>query len=123
MIPKRVVGCSVILDIPNSEVFDNLAVEMATLVTNHRKKLILNLSNIEFTESTDLAILMVAYKIVGAHEGELAFFGMKPHGLRLLELSRLDQVLNIYISEQEAVDAFNGSSSVLSLVQSSSQTA
>jgi anti-anti-sigma regulatory factor len=71
MINKRTVNGSVILDI--AEASDLEVLQTCILETLHQgqHRLALNLCCLDFTESTDLAILMLAYKVCCEDGGDL----------------------------------------------------
>jgi anti-sigma B factor antagonist len=69
----------------------------ATLVpmAGENSRLILDLAAVDFIDSTGLGGLISVLKALGA-DGELAIAGARPPVRRLLELTRLDQVMRLY---------------------------
>ena len=70
------------------------------------KKVLLNLSNVEYLSSAALGKLINLKKKVGAVKGKLKLCCIHPDLLEVFRITRLDQVFEIYADEQAALDKF-----------------
>lgn len=73
-----------------------------------QKFLILNLKEVDFIDSSGLGALVSVQKRLPA-EGGIKLFAVKESVRSILELTRLDRVFNIHMSEKGAVEGFNNS--------------
>ena len=74
--------------------------------TSH-KNIIVNLTNIDFIDSSALAALVQGMKRCRQAEGDLHLSGPQPQVRIIFELTRLDKAFEIYSTEEEAIKAFN----------------
>ena len=63
------------------------------------KKIILNLSKVNYLDSTGLGIFVAFYKRVTRENGQLAFAELTPRLLRLFEITGLSELMKIQIDE------------------------
>lgn len=75
----------------------NIGVESSNIVVN--------LTEVDFIDSTALAALVQAMKRCAQREGRLALCGLQQPVLMIFELTRLDRAFMIYIDEQHALQA------------------
>jgi anti-sigma B factor antagonist len=68
--------------------------------------IVINLSNVDFLDSTALSTLVHGMKHSREKNGDLRICGMQPPVRIIFELTRLDRVFEIYPAEEEAVQAF-----------------
>jgi len=66
------------------------------------KRLIVDLSKIEYLDSTGLGVLIGGLKRFREAEGNLALLGPGMRILRIFEITGLDKIFDIYQSEEEA---------------------
>ncbi len=104
MITARNVSDAVILDLPSMFESDKLQGELQNSFKDSRK-IAINMTNINFIESSGLGALVSAYKFCDSNGGKLVFYGIQPYVQQLLELTKLNRVLKIYPNEQEAIQA------------------
>ena len=67
--------------------------------------LILDMSHIKYVDSSGLSAILVAQRLAQNSNGLLVLFGVTDHVLKLIKISKLDSVLNILNTYEEAVDA------------------
>jgi anti-sigma B factor antagonist len=79
--------------------------EFVTLFQSGTKNLILDLSKVRYVDSSGLSSILVANRLAGEVEGFLVLVGLNDHVVKLLTISKLDTVLNILPTKEEAVDA------------------
>ena len=70
------------------------------------KKLILNLSKVEFIDSSGIGELARSYSVVRQVGGEMKLAGVNPKILSVLEISQLDRIFDIYPGDEPALEAF-----------------
>jgi anti-sigma B factor antagonist len=75
-------------------------------VAGGRSQLIIDLSKVDFIDSTALGGFISVLKALGS-DGELALAGARPPVRRLLELTRLDQVMRLHPTLDEAKATFD----------------
>ena len=71
-----------------------------------KKKLLLNFANVEYLSSAALGKLMTLNKKVKAVGGELRLANIKPEIKEVFTITKLDKMLKIFNSEQDALDGF-----------------
>ncbi|WP_066557222.1 STAS domain-containing protein [Croceicoccus bisphenolivorans] len=81
--------------------------EISARVTAGERRVLLDLSAVQFMDSTGLGVLVSLLKRMGG-DGKIAVVGAGPAVLKLLQLTRLDTLFTICGSEDEARDALQG---------------
>jgi anti-sigma B factor antagonist len=69
-------------------------------------RVLVNLSNTTFVDSTALATLVQALKRCQQVKGDLFLCGLKRPVYMIFELTRLDKAFNIFVDEEHAIQAF-----------------
>ncbi len=77
---------------------------IAPLVAAQPERILLDASGVEFVDSTGLGSLVSLLKIMGA-TGELAIAGPRPAVRKLFTVTRLDRVMRLYDSVDDAANA------------------
>jgi anti-anti-sigma factor len=81
--------------------------ELFSLVEKEgRKNLLLNFTNVEFLSSAALNKLIILDKKVKAHSGKMRLCGLRPEIYDVFAITRLNQLLDIKNTEQEALAGF-----------------
>jgi len=70
-------------------------------------KLIVDMSEVEYCDSSGLSALLLAFRILQAEEGEIKIASPQKSVKTLIEISQLDKILPIYNSVEEAIKEFN----------------
>jgi anti-anti-sigma factor len=70
------------------------------------KKIIIDLSTVEFIDSTFLGVLVNTLKKVAVLKGDLKLVGFKPAVRSMFELTRLFRVFESYSDLQDAIRSF-----------------
>ena len=89
----------------DSAVAPNLKSELITLHAEGVRNIILDLSEVKYTDSSGLSALLVGNRIVQEDGGIFVLASLSEHTSKLIKISQLDSVLNIYSKIEEAVDA------------------
>lgn len=79
--------------------------EFITLHAEGVKNIILDLSNVRYTDSSGLSALLVGNRTFQQNEGFFALSCLSDHVMKLIKISQLDGVLNILPTVEEAIDA------------------
>lgn len=78
--------------------------QMAGLIASGNTKIVLNLSRVEFIDSTGLGAIVSSLKHMGVR-GDLVVYGLRETTMTLFRLTRMDRVFRVFDSEQQAVSA------------------
>lgn len=70
-------------------------------------RVLVNLANTTFVDSTALATLVQALKRSQQLKGDLFLCGMRRPVYMIFELTRLDKAFNIFVDEEHALNAFS----------------
>ena len=79
--------------------------EFITLHAEGVKNIILDLSDVRYTDSSGLSALLVGNRTFQQNDGYFALSCLSDHVMKLIKISQLDGVLNILPSVDEAIDA------------------
>ena len=80
---------------------------MHELVLQGRQTIILDLSAIDFIDSSGLGAIVAAFKLLQA-EGELLLCGASSNVQQLFKLTRMDRVFVLYPNVDDAIKALRG---------------
>lgn len=89
----------------DSSVAPKLKSELITIHAEGSNNIILDLSDVKYTDSSGLSALLVGNRIVQEEDGIFVLAALSDHTTKLIKISQLDSVLNILPTVEEAVDA------------------
>jgi anti-anti-sigma factor len=89
----------------DSNIAPQLKSQMVTLHAEGVRNIILDLSEVKYTDSSGLSALLVGNRILQEDDGIFVLAGLSDHTLKLIKISQLDSVLHILPTVQEGVDA------------------
>lgn len=89
----------------DSSVAPSLKSELITLHAEGVRNIILDLSEVKYTDSSGLSALLVGNRIVQEDGGIFVLCSLSDHTMKLIKISQLDSVLNILPKVEEAIDA------------------
>lgn len=89
----------------DSSIAPNLKSEMVTLHAEGARNIILDLTEVKYTDSSGLSALLVGNRIFQEEGGIFILACLSDHTMKLIRISQLDSVLNILPSVEEAIDA------------------
>lgn len=81
---------------------------MAELIASGHSKIVLDLSKVEFIDSSGLGAIVSSLKRMGGR-GDLVVCGLQETTMTLFRLTRMDRVFQVFDSEQQAISALGGS--------------
>jgi len=76
------------------------------LVTRGEQNYVIDLSQVAFMDSSGLAALTKLYKRIRIGRGDVRLCHLRPEMRRIMELTRLDRVFEIYDDRQAAIASF-----------------
>lgn len=88
----------------DSAIAPNLKSELITLHAEGVRNIILDLSDVKYTDSSGLSALLVGNRIMQEDGGIFVLTCLSDHTAKLIKISQLDSVLNIMPKVEEAVD-------------------
>ena len=80
---------------------------MAELIASGNSKIVLDLSKVEFIDSSGLGAIVSSLKRMGGR-GDLVVCGLQETTMTMFRLTRMDRVFQVFDSEQQAVSALRG---------------
>ena len=89
----------------DSTVAPSLKSELITLHAEGIRNIILDLSEVKYTDSSGLSALLVGNRILQEDGGVFVLASLSDHTLKLIKISQLDSVLTIVPTIEEAVDS------------------
>jgi len=89
----------------NSLVTPQLKSELILINTEGQRNIILDLSDVKYTDSSGLSALLVGNRVVQEDGGIFVLTCLSDHTSKLIKISQLDSVLNIFPKVEEAIDA------------------
>lgn len=89
----------------DSSIAPQLKSEMVTLHAEGVRNIILDLSEVKYTDSSGLSALLVGNRILQEDNGIFILTKLSDHTMKLIKISQLDSVLNILPSVEEGIDA------------------
>lgn len=81
--------------------------QMSELIASGNTKIILDLSKVEFIDSSGLGAIVSTLKRMGGR-GELVVCGLQESTMTLFKLTRMDRVFQVVADETQAVSALGG---------------
>ena len=73
------------------------------LHTEDTQKLVLDLAEVEYCDSSGLSAILLAYRILQTQEGQIRLSNPTKNVRKLIEISQLDRILPIFDSVEEAI--------------------
>src|ERR1017187_2162325 len=70
------------------------------------RKLVVDLTNYEFIDSTFLGALVVSLKRITGLGGDLKIIGLQPEVITMFQLTRMYRVFETFITKEEAISSF-----------------
>ncbi len=89
----------------DSNIAPQLKSEMVTLHAEGIRNIILDLSEVKYTDSSGLSALLVGNRILQEDNGIFILTRLSDHTMKLIKISQLDSVLHILPTVEEGIDA------------------
>ena len=88
----------------NSLISPQLKSELILSNSEGQRNIILDLSNVKYSDSSGLSSLLIGHRICKNSDGMFILTGINDNINRLIAISQLENILNIVSSVDEAVD-------------------
>jgi len=88
----------------NSLILPQLKSELILSNSEGQRNIILDLSNVKYSDSSGLSSLLVGHRICKNSNGIFILTGIKENIARLIAISELENILNIVGSVEEGID-------------------
>lgn len=89
-------------DIDRSEE-DKLVTFFEKIVKSNNSKIVLNISGLDYINSSILGILVKFYKEIKKKKGELCMSNVTPFVLNMLRITHINDIIKIYSVESDAI--------------------
>ncbi len=103
---ETMIGKIAVVKVEEKRLESSVALDFRERIVEFIKKgnlhIVLNLSEVEFIDSSGLAAMVSALKTLGG-KGNLVICGVRESVLVLFQLTRLDRVFRLFSSEKEAI--------------------
>jgi len=74
------------------------------------KNISIDMSELDFVDSSGLSVLISTLKFARSEGGDLVLLNVNPRVMALLELTRLNEIIDIYDDQESLINAFKQSS-------------
>ncbi|ANQ49142.1 STAS domain-containing protein [Flammeovirga yaeyamensis] len=96
--------------VPEEEKLDSLKApqlkaEIVTMFQSGTENLIIDLSSVKYVDSSGLSSILVANRLSTEVNGKLVLAGLNEHVMKLIKISKLESVLELHPTVQEAIEA------------------
>ncbi|ARS35618.1 STAS domain-containing protein [Pontibacter actiniarum] len=88
----------------DTSIAPDLKSEFVKLNAEGINNLILDLSDVKYTDSSGLSSILIANRLCNSSSGLLILTGLQDHVMKLITISKLESVLNILPTVEEAID-------------------
>ena len=83
----------------------HVAAQLDPLITRKLPKIVIDLADVSYVDSSGLALFIDALQRVQAYGGQLVLSALRDNVKMVFEIARLDQVFKIYPTQGDAVRA------------------
>jgi anti-sigma B factor antagonist len=83
--------------------------EAVRLTTMGQSRIVIDLSGVDFLDSTGLGVIVGVLKRVRTHGGDLAVAGAEDHVRKVFDITRISDVVSMYDTADDACAAFGAS--------------
>ena len=88
------------------EMSDEFNLVMSTLVNGGMKKVVFDLSELKYIDSTGIGLVISVAKQLRAKGGDLAFFNVNPSILEIFNLVKMDDFIQFFRGEKQIAEYF-----------------
>jgi anti-sigma B factor antagonist len=105
-LPTEIFGNVVVIHAPEELVQDHASVFQSYLTSQERNNVVLDLDNSEAIDSAGLTAILDAQDKLRDNEGDIKIATTNPANRKILEMTRLDEQLEVFDSVIDAVKSF-----------------
>ncbi len=80
--------------------------KMAEYIANGNHHIALNISDVNYIDSSGLGAIVSSLKILG-DQGDIAISGTKDTVMRMFKLTRMNKIFRMFENEKDAIDALS----------------
>src|SRR4051812_27090418 len=80
--------------------------KITQLLAEGRNKIVLDLANVDYIDSTGLGNLVISYTQVKKTDGALKLLNLNRRNVELLALTRLHTIFEVFAQETDAINSF-----------------
>ncbi|MBB6612107.1 STAS domain-containing protein [Pontibacter sp. Tf4] len=88
----------------DTSIAPDLKSEFVKLNAEGITNLILDMNNVKYTDSSGLSSILIANRLCNSSNGLLILTSLQDHVMKLISISKLESVLNILPTVEEAID-------------------
>jgi anti-sigma B factor antagonist len=88
----------------NADNFSKLKTELIILSNTGVRNIILDLSDVQAIDSSGLSALLIGNRVCTSAKGVFVLTGLNPHIDKMIQISQLNQVLQIFPTLEECID-------------------
>ena len=107
-VEERKEGKVLVVKLRNKRLDAQIAMEFKQKMSDYIAKenfyVVLNISEVEFIDSSGLGAIVSALKLLGGR-GDLVISGTQDSVMRMFKLTRMNKVFNMFDTEREAVES------------------
>lgn len=107
-VEERKEGKVLVVKLRNKRLDAQIAMEfkqkMSDYIAKENFHVVLNISEVEFIDSSGLGAIVSALKLLGGR-GDLVISGTQDSVMRMFKLTRMNKVFNMFDTEREAVES------------------
>jgi len=97
---------SIIIRRATSQISDILKMKLTREVEKGNKFIVVDLSNVEFTDSSFLGSLLAAHKFAVRQNGNIRVCGLVPQVKNVFEVTHLNKIFMVYDDVDKAIKSF-----------------
>lgn len=101
---EKVVSISLLEEKLNSLTSPKLKSELVILREEGYKNIVCDLSEVDFVDSSGLSSILIGNRICKDAGGTFVLTGLKESVMKLIEISQLQNILNIFPTKSEGID-------------------
>jgi len=98
---------SVIIRRATSQISEMLKQKLAREIGKGNKHIVVDLSNVEFTDSSFLGALLAGHKFAVRHEGNIRICGLVPQVKNVFDVTHLNKIFMVFDDVDKAIKSFN----------------
>lgn len=106
-VATREANSKVIVDVNTANVdfrnCETIKASVASIVSGGQKNIILNLSQVNFMDSSGLSVILFCKRTCEEATGSFGVYGLQSYVNNLVNLTNLNKTIDIYPSEAEAI--------------------
>ena len=100
---------SIVIRRATSQISDILKQKLAREIEKGNRQIVIDLANVEFTDSSFLGALLAGHKLAVRNEGGLRICGLVPQVKSVFDVTHLDKIFMVFDDVDKAIKSFKQS--------------